>query len=237
MNLPPSSWHLLTRLGEAQILLPAALAAGLWLARRGDGRPFVAGWLGLLALTTLVTTVSKVAFIGWGVGIAELNFTGFSGHAMFAAAVFPPLLGVLAAPQARGARVSMLGLGYALALAVAASRVVVGAHSVSEAVAGFALGALASGGALVFMHLPAAVVGIAAPVVLATWLTLTTAAAPPSRTHDWVTRLSLQLSGRSTPYTRRDLLRELHRNRAALAPAACEGEPSCAPTTDRRRVT
>jgi len=39
--LPHAAWQLFTRLGEAQILLPAALATGLWLAWRWNGRRFV----------------------------------------------------------------------------------------------------------------------------------------------------------------------------------------------------
>jgi hypothetical protein len=44
----PSSlhfWHLLTRLREAQILLPAALLAALALLRRPDARPLAAWWM------------------------------------------------------------------------------------------------------------------------------------------------------------------------------------------------
>ena len=43
------------------------------------------------------TTASKVAFIGWGLGLSALDFTGISGHAMIASAVYPLLLGTLAA--------------------------------------------------------------------------------------------------------------------------------------------
>ena len=43
----------------------------------------------LTAAAALITTVTKVAFIGYEVGYAPLDYTGISGHAMFAAAVLP----------------------------------------------------------------------------------------------------------------------------------------------------
>ena len=45
------------------------------------------------------------------------------------------------------------------------------------------------------------------PLALAAWLVVTPAHAPPSRTHSWVTKLSLSLSGRDRAYTRLDLQR------------------------------
>jgi hypothetical protein len=85
-------WHVITRLGEAQILLPVALLATLPLWRRPGARPLAIRWVALLSLAVLVTTASRVAFIGWGIGWAELDFTGISCHAMFATAVYPLLL-------------------------------------------------------------------------------------------------------------------------------------------------
>jgi membrane-associated phospholipid phosphatase len=199
-------WSLITRLGEAQILLPAALVASVWLWRRETGRPLVTLWLPLLCLATLVTTASKVAFLGWGVGIPAVNFTGISGHSMFAAAVYPLLAGAIAAPlSALGQRLSLLA-AYALALLVGVSRVKVGAHSYSEVLAGLLLGGIASALALALAHMPHAKVRWWMPVGLAVWLSLTPAGAPASRTHDWVTRLSLALSGREAPYTRTEML-------------------------------
>jgi membrane-associated phospholipid phosphatase len=84
--------------------------------------------------------VSKVAFLGFGLGIAALDFTGFSGHSMYAASVEIPLLATCAlALCGRGRWVGAM-LGTALAALIAVSRVEVGAHSVSEAIAGFVLG-------------------------------------------------------------------------------------------------
>ena len=135
-----AAWSLIGRLGEAQLLLPAALAFAWWLARRSEARPLVQWWLSLMALAALVTTITKVAFIGWGVGNAAFDFTGVSGHAMFAAAVYPLLCAGVAASRARPWRRAALLAGYALALLIGVSRVVDGSHSTSEVLAGLALG-------------------------------------------------------------------------------------------------
>lgn len=199
-------WQTLTRLGEAQFLLPALLAATAWLAWRRGARRLAAAWLLSTVLAAALTTASKVAFIGYGLGWAALDFTGFSGHAMFAAAVLPPLMLVLAGGSSPGQQRAAVAAGYALALAVAVSRVMVGAHSWSEVVAGAALGALASGVALGCTGPlpPLRLARWVLPVLLG-WTFFGVAAAPPSRTHDWVTRLALAQSGRQQPFQRHDL--------------------------------
>lgn len=230
-------WAFVTRLGEAQILLPAALAALFWLARRADGRLLAAWWLALLSVAVALTTASKVAFIGFGLGIPVLNFTGISGHAMFAAAVYPLLLGTLTPPVASRARWLALAVGAGLALLVGVSRAVIGVHSGSEVIAGLAVGGAVSGIALGLAQLPHTKIGLAIPVGLALWLALTPMHAPASRTHDWVTQLSLKVSGRATPYTRPQMLREWRARKAMPVSAAPCADPSCAPTTARRPAT
>lgn len=209
MQIPGYSfWAFVTRFGEAQILLPTAAAALVWLLRREGGRPLAAWWLGLLTLAVALTTASKVAFIGFRLGIPQLNFTGISGHAMFAAAIFPMLLGTLAAALAPGARRAAVAAGCAMAVLVGVSRAVIGVHSWSEVIAGLAVGAAVSGVALGLARLPRTSIGLAVPAGLALWLAWSPVHAPPSRTHDWVTALALEVSGRPTPYTRREMLRE-----------------------------
>ena len=48
--------------------------------------------------------------IGWGIGWAPLDFTGFSGHAMFAAALMPLLLRLAAGPGSRRGRLVLQSL-------------------------------------------------------------------------------------------------------------------------------
>jgi membrane-associated phospholipid phosphatase len=220
---PLQFWHLLTRLGEAQILLPAALLALVTMLRHPDSRSLAAWWMALLGLAAFVTTASKVAFIGWGIGWPELNFTGISGHAMFAAAVFPLLLGTLASSAPRAGRHLAIVVGCALAALVGASRVVVGAHSVSEVLAGLLVGGAASAASLALARLPNRLISPVIPAVVALWLALVPLKAPASRSHSLVTKVALTLSGHERPYTRNAMLRELRRRERA--PAACAPQP------------
>ena len=205
----PTYWYVITRFGEVQTLLPAALWVCLALLRSQATRVLAYRWLFWLALVTLLNAASKLAFIGWGVGVASWNFTGFSGHAMFSAAIYPLLLVTLVARCSPGWHKAALGLGLVLAAGVALSRVMVNAHSVSEVVLGWLLG---SGVTLLAMSRPAlqsARWHLYVPTLLALWMVLAPLLAPPAPTHWMVTRLALLLSGRTQPYTRLDLTREL----------------------------
>lgn len=222
-------WFAVTRLGESQILLPAFLAGTLWLAfarpawargRLADtahahdhpARSTAWRWLAGVFAATLVTTGSKVAFLGFGIGSAAFDFTGFSGHSMYATAILPVLGAIV---FGRGGAIA----GLVLAVVVMVSRVQVQAHSWSEALSGLALGGAVAWWTLAhYLSHPGAVrVPVWLPVLLAAWLTLLPWSGPPSRTHQLVVALSLKLSGRSQPYTRHELLHgEIHRIAAAV---------------------
>jgi membrane-associated phospholipid phosphatase len=218
-------WAAVTRLGEAQILLPAFLAGALWLAfarpagarvRAAEGvaqandhpaRDSAWRWVVGLCATTLVTTVSKIAFLGYGYGVAALDFTGFSGHSMFSTAILP-VLGAVVAGR-RGAAGGAL-----LAALVMFSRVDLQAHSWSEALSGTALGLAVAWWTLAdYLAHPGAVrAPWWLPLLLVAWLTLLPWRAPPSRTHSLVVAVALKLSGRDRPYTRFELLAGLIRH-------------------------
>ncbi|MFM2065268.1 MAG: hypothetical protein RLZZ584_177 [Pseudomonadota bacterium] len=206
-------WAVLTRLGEAQIVLPPmalALASHLWVARR-QAWPVALVWLAGLAVAASLTLASKLAFIGWCWGWAWADFTGVSGHTLVATAALPPLAGLLSTRWMAPARRLLVGLACMLVVVVGSSRVLLGFHSVSEVLAGWVLGtavAIAAHGRLPGLTHRAA--GWPALLVLA-WGLLSVSHAPPSRSHDMVTALALRLSGHATPFVRADL----HRTPAA----------------------
>lgn len=203
----PGYWYLITRFGEVQNLLPAALWVCLMLVRAEATRPLAYRWLLGLALASLLGMASKLAFIGWGLGVKRWNFTGFSGHAMYSAAIYPLLMAMLAARLApRWQRVAFV-LGFGLAVVVAVSRVMVQAHSVSEVMLGLLLGSAVSLLAMTQTGLPHGTWRLYVPVLLAVWMVMAPLEAPPLPTHRMVTRLALLLSGHTKPYTRLDLLR------------------------------
>jgi membrane-associated phospholipid phosphatase len=202
-------WSVVTRLGEAQILLPASLMTAAWFIWRDRSPRLAAVWLGGISVATLVTTASKVAFLGYGWGWPTLDFTGVSGHSMFAAAIYP-LTGVAISSAAAGLQAPRwwrLGLaaGAALAILVGVSRVAVEAHSWSEVVAGLLVGGAVTLMAARAERAPPARHSLWLPLVVCAWLGGALPNAPPSPTHGWVTQLSLTLSGRTEPYTRADL--------------------------------
>ncbi len=226
-------WQLLTRLGEIQILLPLALLCMLWLWRQSvlsqtpEQASLARRWIGCLGLVIGLTAASKLAFFGWGWGIAAWDFTGISGHAMASASIFPLLVWLALAGQAASVRRLGVLFGFAFAAVIAYSRLKVGAHSPMESLAGFVVGGLAS--VVCLRALPPAQ-KVAAPPLwlplgLVAALLLLPLGAPKSRSHDWVIQLSLQLSGRAQPFERSDL----HRVKATPLSAETRRQPARLP--------
>jgi hypothetical protein len=140
-DLPFHIWYSITSLGSAGLTLPLAIAIALWLALGYSWR-MAAGWLLLLGAAIGVVTVTKLAFLGWGVGVRELDFTGVSGHAMLSTAVYPVALFLMLLPARPALRLVGVLIGLAAGIAVGLSRVVLDAHSPSEAITGCIVGAL-----------------------------------------------------------------------------------------------
>ena len=206
LSSPHPFWLFITRFGEAQIMLPALAVVLLWFGFKPEGRRVAITWLACLAAATLLTTTTKVAFIGWGLGWAPLDFTGISGHSMFSAAVLPLLLVTTVARRPAGTRWSAWGVGCVLAALIALSRVRTGSHSVSEAIAGFLIGTLSSGGALCLAAAPPLRLPRRLLAGIAACLALLLLATPTAPTHALVTRLALAMSGHPHPHTRAEML-------------------------------
>lgn len=221
----------LTRLGEAQILLPAMLAACVWLLRAGHAATLAARWAAATAGAAALTTATKVAFIGYGIGYAPLDYAGISGHAMFAAAILPVLMRAAAGGMAPTATRAMVALGVAVAALIAVTRVKIGAHSWIEVLMGFALGSAAAAWALRTARWPDRRPGWWLPIGLSVWLAVTAQVAPPSQTHGMVTRLALAISGRPMPYTRQEMRRSWRQHRAAHQGQAAAPGLTAAATT------
>jgi len=199
-------WHLLTRLGEAQILLPVAALTMIGLCTRAQSRNLALGWLMLLIAAAVITTASKVAFMGWGIGWAAINFTGISGHAMFAAAIYPILIVTFLSGQWRVNRQLSLALGCALAVLVGVSRIEVGAHSWSEVLAGWAVGGAVTTMALAVTRASVVSIRPVVPAILLAWVAVMPFELHASPTHALVTRLAVAMSGNETPFKRSDLM-------------------------------
>lgn len=134
------NWHWLTFFGDSMLLLPCAVLVVVLLLWKADTRRTSLQWLLLFGIAGAIVVVSKLAFMGWGVGSRAFDFTGFSGHSALSASIWPVMIWILTSRASHRWRLAAVCGGYLLALAVGFSRVVIHAHSVSEVVAGLALG-------------------------------------------------------------------------------------------------
>ncbi|MDC8759965.1 phosphatase PAP2 family protein [Janthinobacterium sp. hw3] len=184
-------------------MAPAGLAIALWLAGGKTWR-LALEWCLLFGVGMALVVVTKVLFIGWGIGSATLEFAGISGHAMRAGAILPVAFFVIL----KGARPGLRGLGVvagvALALLISVSRVQVNAHSSSEAISGSLLGLLLAG---IFLYRAGAMRELVLSrtlVALSLCGLLLTPNVEPVPTEQWLTELALHLSGRERPFERSD---------------------------------
>ncbi|MDB5823701.1 MAG: rane-associated phospholipid phosphatase [Herminiimonas sp.] len=194
-------WHKITFVGDSVVLLPAGLVILAWLAA-GHAWRLALLWSALFASGLVVVLATKIAFIGWGIGIESLDFTGVSGHAMRASAIFPVIAWLFLQRSSGSARNLGILVGVGLGLLVTVSRVVLHYHSVSEAVSGWMLGSVV---ALLFIRVGQ---GLAKPqlnrwlIALAMLGLLPTSYAEPAPTSQWMNTVALYLSGHDRPYVR-----------------------------------
>ncbi|WP_404981032.1 MULTISPECIES: phosphatase PAP2 family protein [Caballeronia] len=201
LDLPFSVWMSITALGGTGVMLPVAIAAAAWLAL-GYRWTYTVEWVALFSVGSALVAVSKIAFIGWGIGIRHVDFTGISGHAYMATSVLPVAIFVALLPARGSVRGGGVLIGLLLGVVVSGSRVVVNAHSVSEVVAGCMLGAAVS---LAFVRIAwRAEPGKLAPMPVAASLAAVVVAlhGVPVPTQHWITEIALGLSGHPYPYVR-----------------------------------
>lgn len=193
-------WRVVTHLGAAGILLPifAVQVAGLWFSQKIAA----ARWLAALGVAVILTLISKSLFWGWGLGIVSWNFTGVSGHTLLATSIFPVLCRMHAPADSPRLQRAAVALGVLVAIGIGISRIVLGAHSVSEVCAGWFLGLVVSMvviGAIKTSYRPLPWARYAPLILL---MAFNPAAAHLLPTHDLEMKLALAMSGRTKPFTR-----------------------------------
>jgi membrane-associated phospholipid phosphatase len=209
MDLPFSAafWHAITWFGDSGFLLPAALWIAVWLGVRSATRPVAFLWVLLFGAGGFLIAVSKIAFMGWGVGSATLNFTGFSGHTALSASVWPVACWLTVSRWEHRVRVAAALAGLLFAAFIGFSRLAIYAHSKSEVAAGFGLGMVVSGLFLWQQH--------SRPHPRLNWtLVVLSLATPlfflrpgnPAPTQGALEVIAVRLAGIDQPYTRADLL-------------------------------
>jgi membrane-associated phospholipid phosphatase len=204
-------WTDITTYGDVTITSLAAAVIAAWLFIEDEKRlAFLWGFLFAAGMGIVVAT--KMAFIGWGIGIRAIDFTGFSGHAMRSAAVLPVLFYLILQRTRFIVRSGGVVFGFACAAMIGISRIVLHTHSTSEVVAGLLLGAAVS---LSFIHI--AYTSLSKHVFKPLRIAISVLAllpAPyvhPAPTQQWLTVLTLYVSGHDHPYPRADWKAEKRR--------------------------
>jgi len=201
LPLTTHDWYFLSGFGGAAIMLPIALAITFWLFYSFNAR-IAALWVLLIGIASVAVAATKVAFLGWGFGIREIDFTGVSGHTMLSTAVLPVMFYLVLLPAPRVLRGLGVLVGLTVGLLVGLSRLELLAHSVSEMIAGCVLGALVALSLVLVLirREPAR----AAPYRIAFSLIVLAVALHGLRapTQHWVTQVALSLSGHEHPFIR-----------------------------------
>ncbi|NWK79447.1 phosphatase PAP2 family protein [Aquitalea sp. LB_tupeE] len=193
-------WNRFTNLGDLAVMLPLAVTIAVWLAAQKHFSSSLR-WLLAFGSAGLLVAISKIAFIGWGIGSRDFDFTGISGHTMLATATLPVLLFLLSRAWLPRYSTMALAIGWLGGAAIGYSRLEVHAHSLSEVVLGFACGLLASSwfaSKTAERYSPKAawyLLGLALIV-----FNLQFGNKAPGQ--DLITRLALILSSHDIPYTR-----------------------------------
>ena len=198
-------WQLITHLGSSSLLIPIMVITviNLWLSNQ---KQVAYLWMVTLGLAITFTTITKVMFFGWGIGIALLDFTGVSGHTLLATSIYPILFySAYGGAQTKFRNIG-LWFGIVLSLLVGTSRIAIGAHSMSEVIPAWILGMLVCALVLDAMNYQRQRLAYLQVMVLVCLLVFGSIMPNYIPTHDMEIELALLMSGRDEPYTRSDLI-------------------------------
>ncbi|MNR97091.1 PAP2 superfamily protein [compost metagenome] len=189
-----TAWLAFTKLADTNFTMPLAALLAVWLAAARAWRPALC-WFLLFVVGLLLVAATKIAYVGWGLGIAAIDFKGFSGHAMRAMAVAPVFMYLLLQEQgARKLRLGVLaGLGFGLMIGI--SRLALGVHSVSEVITGLLLGAVISLGFIAYCRPHATIVFDRKLLIIGTIALFPILTLKPAPTEGWIERIAIYLSG------------------------------------------
>ena len=198
-------WKTLTYFGDSMLLIPTAVIIALILPWKSDNRLTVFYWIVAFGLAGLTVSLSKILFLGFGIGSARFNFTGFSGHSAMSATLWPVMLWLISGRWAAVWRIAAIGVGYLIPLMVGFSRLVIHAHSKSEVATGLLLGFTLSTAFLISQR-RTSLKGFSWPQVGAALLVpfVLMSHGRAATTQQFLARFSASLAGLEKPYTRPD---------------------------------
>ncbi|CAN5496384.1 phosphatase PAP2 family protein [soil metagenome] len=196
------SWMDITKLGDVTFMMPVAAAITVWLIVSHQWKT-VLWWCLLFATGMGLVIATKIAFAGWGIGIPSVDFTGFSGHSMLATSIIPVLFYLILQKASPAVRLSGLLIGILFGIIVGISRLVLNAHSVSEAVAGSVLGVVVSLSFIWLLEPPEKFMPNRPLIALSLIALLAIPYVKPAPTQRWINSLALYLSGNEKPVSKR----------------------------------
>jgi len=133
--------HLITGFGDSAFLLPAsALLVAYLLYLRAVRVARI--WVTTLALCAVLTLFLKIAFYTCGTAVPVLALRSPSGHTSLSTTFYGCAALMMTGDKGRATQIAVLTAGTFLALAVAVSRVLLQAHTLSEVALGLAIGVI-----------------------------------------------------------------------------------------------
>src|SRR5262252_9563055 len=131
--------HLITDFGDSALLLPAsAIVVAYLIYLRAVSVARI--WVMTLALCAILTLLLKIAFFTCGTVVPSLAMQSPSGHTSLSTTFYGCAALMMTGDKGRATQIAVLTAGTFLALAVAMSRVLLQAHTVSEVVLGLTIG-------------------------------------------------------------------------------------------------
>ena len=200
------TWSSITWFGDTALLLPAAAAFGVVLLLQRSSHGLAVRWAIAYGSAGLLVLATKIAFMGWGLGIASIDFTGLSGHSALAAAFWPAAGWMATQCNRKTARYIGIFIGVALSGAIGISRHELGAHSASEIVSGLLVGMAASGWFVSHaLHTELRHRGAAMVALVFIGALVMTQHGRPAPTTALIERTVMRLLGVAKPFTRHQL--------------------------------
>jgi membrane-associated phospholipid phosphatase len=125
--------------GDLAVLLPIAAAVQIWLLRAPEGGRSAAIWAISLIFCCGATSLLKIYFSACPYG----GINSPSGHAALSVLVYGGLAAIVGTHASRSLKLVLAAAEFGLVVAILASRVILGAHSIAEVLIGSAVGAMA----------------------------------------------------------------------------------------------
>ncbi|KAB8307576.1 phosphatase PAP2 family protein [Erwinia endophytica] len=190
------------------LLIPTAVIMAILITWKNSDRRAVWYWMLAFCAAGVIVSLSKIAFLGFGIGSSRFNFTGISGHSAMSATLWPVMLWLLSGRLSGFWRAFSVGFGYLIPLMVGMSRLILNYHSESEVISGLFLGFTLSTAFLVSQRraeLKGFSIGQLCIVLLLPLLLISDGRT--ATTQQFLQRLSVQIAGIDHAWTRAELLK------------------------------